>query len=293
MARRHDRCLSEQISRGLTAIGRYMDRRPPELHVDHRGCMRLDDLVEYWGRRRGFTEHSIVEAVRERMLQHDGQLRFGLLADEEQRILIRVMPKNVRRGRGDELGAGSHGHRRAAERRRRPSRSGSSCEEHGRSRRRRRLDVPLSTSSLPSGASSVTRGELGEARPLRPDGASEVFATSRCPGRAAPLAPVTARMPPAFAQAQVPVKAAPPRAKGTRAPAAATSSESHGGLRDVEVQAKAAPNRLRAATMAPLEAPATSSSSQQHAQGVGSKGDSLGTQQAEVEDEENSDVPCW
>ncbi|CAE8586439.1 unnamed protein product [Polarella glacialis] len=85
-----------RISRALACFGRYPSTCPPGLNIDGTGCMRLDDIMHYWGERKGLRERDVLDAVRSNMFRehdHGGSLRFAIDGDENGRVLIRVRPK--------------------------------------------------------------------------------------------------------------------------------------------------------------------------------------------------------
>ena len=57
--------------------------------------MRLYNLMEVWGRSKGFSRHDIIGAVQGHLVQRDGKLRFGLSV-RNQETFIRVMPRRDR-----------------------------------------------------------------------------------------------------------------------------------------------------------------------------------------------------
>eukprot|EP00435_Cladocopium_sp_Y103_P069397 s861_g33.t1 len=106
MSRRADRSRSPtdvnalRISKAIAAFGRYPSHRPKGLHVDHLGCMQLDDIMRYWGHGQGLEEKDIMHAVRRHMFRETsegGSLRFALDGDADGRIVVRVMPSQDER----------------------------------------------------------------------------------------------------------------------------------------------------------------------------------------------------
>lgn len=106
MSRRADRSRSPtdvdalKISKAIAGFGRYPSKRPKGLHVDHLGCMQLDDIMRYWGHGQGLEEKDIMHAVRRHMFRETsegGSLRFALDGDADGRIVVRVMPSQDER----------------------------------------------------------------------------------------------------------------------------------------------------------------------------------------------------
>eukprot|EP00438_Fugacium_kawagutii_P020246 Skav232483 [mRNA] locus=scaffold2877:268415:272296:+ [translate_table: standard] len=72
---------SLKISKAIAGFGRYPSKRPHGLHVDHLGCMKLDDIMRYWGFAQGLAEKDVMHAVRKHMFRETaegGSLRFAL-----------------------------------------------------------------------------------------------------------------------------------------------------------------------------------------------------------------------
>lgn len=93
---------SLRISKVIASFGRYPSKRPHGLHVDHLGCMKLDDIMRYWGHGQGLEEKHIMHAVRKHMFRETnegGSLRFALDGDADGCIVVRVMPSQDDHGR--------------------------------------------------------------------------------------------------------------------------------------------------------------------------------------------------
>lgn len=93
---------SLRISKVIASFGRYPSKRPHGLHVDQYGCMKLDDIMRYWGHGQGLEEKHIMHAVRKHMFRETnegGSLRFALDGDADGCIVVRVMPSQDDHGR--------------------------------------------------------------------------------------------------------------------------------------------------------------------------------------------------
>ncbi|CAJ1341080.1 unnamed protein product [Effrenium voratum] len=85
MGRWHDRSRSPKagkrqwVSKTLASFGRYKDRRPQGLEVDHSGCLLLSNLMEVWGHSQGLADEDVLTAVKENLInERTGGARFVL-----------------------------------------------------------------------------------------------------------------------------------------------------------------------------------------------------------------------
>eukprot|EP00929_Paragymnodinium_shiwhaense_P086089 TRINITY_DN46589_c0_g1_i1.p1 TRINITY_DN46589_c0_g1~~TRINITY_DN46589_c0_g1_i1.p1 ORF type:complete len:433 (+),score=78.32 TRINITY_DN46589_c0_g1_i1:79-1377(+) len=90
---------AEWISRSIATFGRYPERRPRGFSVDTYGSFYLEDLMDCWGDQYGVTEKDVLQAIQLSMFNEDKggkpTLRFGLEYDDEDRIIIRVLPRGA------------------------------------------------------------------------------------------------------------------------------------------------------------------------------------------------------
>ena len=85
----------------MVKFGRYPSKRPPGLAVTEEGVIELENLMQFWGRGKGFQERDIMRAIWEHMFHSDDGdgfscLRFSIDSDPDGKKYIRVHPKRPR-----------------------------------------------------------------------------------------------------------------------------------------------------------------------------------------------------
>jgi len=71
------------ISKQIALIGRYAQNRPPNLEVDHQGCLTLQNLMDTWGQDKGVSKEDIVAAVEQNLVnERTGGSRFKMHYDQ-------------------------------------------------------------------------------------------------------------------------------------------------------------------------------------------------------------------
>eukprot|EP00929_Paragymnodinium_shiwhaense_P072976 TRINITY_DN3705_c0_g4_i1.p1 TRINITY_DN3705_c0_g4~~TRINITY_DN3705_c0_g4_i1.p1 ORF type:complete len:516 (-),score=98.93 TRINITY_DN3705_c0_g4_i1:336-1883(-) len=101
---------SEWISRQVAGFGRYPDKRPDGLRIQHCGGMLLEDLYKAWGRHNDISQQEIFKTIQQYAVhEDDGTSRFVLEMDSSGRPLVRVNSK--RHAGGEFTPRGSDGGR--------------------------------------------------------------------------------------------------------------------------------------------------------------------------------------
>lgn len=84
---------TEKISRALTCICRYPDRRPAGLKEDAEGFFSIEDLAEFWGSPFGISAEDILNVVSQNLYQTaTSTLRYEVREDRRGRVLIKAQP---------------------------------------------------------------------------------------------------------------------------------------------------------------------------------------------------------
>eukprot|EP00929_Paragymnodinium_shiwhaense_P091432 TRINITY_DN513_c0_g1_i1.p1 TRINITY_DN513_c0_g1~~TRINITY_DN513_c0_g1_i1.p1 ORF type:complete len:347 (+),score=92.41 TRINITY_DN513_c0_g1_i1:92-1132(+) len=99
----HD--ASETISRTVSGFGRYPHKRPSGLELDAEGRFTMDNLMDVWGFKAGYSEKEVTNAINKHQFYYlngtvsDAPPRFTLGEDDDGRttIQVRIKEKNGRR----------------------------------------------------------------------------------------------------------------------------------------------------------------------------------------------------
>ena len=83
------------IAKKIATFGRYPHTRPPGLHVDSYGALKLENLMAVWGHPQGLNRDTILQAVQNHAI-NDSKLvsRFTLFKDSSGNFTILVHSKS-------------------------------------------------------------------------------------------------------------------------------------------------------------------------------------------------------